>query len=246
MIVILLDATEDPIDIVSKAAGTCYGKTNWSEKRVKRCIDNKHWSVLEHAKATFQVNGISRACSHQLVRHRLASYSQLSQRYSKIDVAGNTDWYVAPPSILGSALEDTFREKMRAAGNGYLTAIKSGIAAEDARYFLPEATKTNITVTMNLRELANFHALRTDRAAQWEIHELADLAWKTLSEHSRKWKDILAMICGTYEEQDLPVCSICGEPIEHGFVEDDSNTCICIKDFTGFRFEKDLTNGNDA
>lgn len=171
---------------------------------------------------------------------------------------------------------NTFREKMRKAGNGYLTAIKSGIAAEDARYFLPEATKTNITVTMNLRELANFHALRTDRAAQWEIHELADLAWKILSENSKEWKDILAMIRGTYEAQDLPVCCVCGEPIAYGFVENDTKRCVCCKDLgpyvenkygysfrrwrtlysemdgngnigsTGFRFEKDLTNDKDA
>jgi len=151
------------------------------EKKMERvvcaCLDSGHESVLEHCTATFLVQGISRACSHQLVRHRLASYSQQSQRYVNME---NAD-FVIPPS-LG---KDTERRKefivaYREAMQHYRDLIeKWHIKPEDARYILPEATATSIIISMNARELIHFFGLRCCQRAQWEIRELAN---KMLSE----------------------------------------------------------------
>ena len=79
----ILAWTHSPVDLIATAAGTCYGKDDPSAKRVERCYKARHMGVFEHASVTFRIEGISRACSHQLVRHRMASYNQRSQRYCK-------------------------------------------------------------------------------------------------------------------------------------------------------------------
>ena len=89
--------TDDMVKHLSIAAGRCYGFSNVSEKRLKHCYESGHTGVLEHASISFFVEGISRACSHQLVRHRMASYLQESQRYCKYSPEGD-DWYVVPPA----------------------------------------------------------------------------------------------------------------------------------------------------
>lgn len=96
----IITATENPMDVISLAAGCCYNKDNVSNKRVATCISAGHLSVLEHASVCFRVDGVSRSLSHQLVRHRMASYCQQSQRYCKIDTK-SSDWYVMPPSFNG-------------------------------------------------------------------------------------------------------------------------------------------------
>lgn len=149
-------------------------------KSLKSAMASDHTSVLEHWSATFSIEGISRACSHQLVRHRLASYSQQSQRY--VDMAGFD--YVVPESIedqvVGWCMDtpitarveyDTIMGNLRRA---YRRLIEAGIPEEDARYILPNACTTNIVVTMNARELRHFFALRCCSRAQWEIRELAN------------------------------------------------------------------------
>lgn len=138
-----------------------------------------HGSVLEHCTFTFAVEGISRACSHQLVRHRIASYSQQSQRYVKGDKFG----YVIPPEIeKREDLKKVFDEHMRNTRTLYNTLVLSGVKKEDARYLLPNATTTNILVTMNARELLHFIELRTSPRAQWEIRELAKEMLKQVKE----------------------------------------------------------------
>lgn len=142
-----------------------------------------HESVAEHANFTFSIEGISRACSHQLVRHRLASYSQQSQRYVKMD---DFD-YVIPESIKDSdkriwmtSWEDwilmfkAYNSLMYEIQKTYEMMIDAGIPEEDARYILPNACTTNIVVTMNARELRHFFRLRCCTRAQWEIRELAN------------------------------------------------------------------------
>ena len=145
-----------------------------------------HMSVLEHCTLTFAVEGISRACSHQLVRHRLMSFEQASQRYVRMDGMG----YVMPGSIRGKSmgtiydpfeghreamLEEEYAAIMRNAFSAYRRLIeKYGIPEEDARYVLPNACCTNIVVSMNLREFMHFCGLRRCSRAQWEIRELAD------------------------------------------------------------------------
>lgn len=140
-------------------------------KSLRSAISSRHEAVLEHWSATFAVSGVSRALTHQLVRHRVASYSQQSQRY--VDMDGFD--YVVPESILNrpDSLEQ-FKWGIKAIQKVYKTLLAYGIDMEDARYILPNACTTNIIVTMNARELRHFFALRCCERAQWEIRELAN------------------------------------------------------------------------
>ena len=139
--------------------------------------------LLRHSFFTFLVDGISRACSHQLVRHRPASYSQQSQRY----VAMRDFPYVIPESLKGVKvkLEDkelTFKELMETIGKFYQKAVEEGVPKEDARFVLPNACTTRIVFTMNGEELVHFLRLRTCSRAQWEIREMAVKILKKLRE----------------------------------------------------------------
>ena len=139
-------------------------------KLLRNIVEKGHGSVLEHCVFTFSIEGISRACSHQLVRHRIASYSQQSQRY----VNGNKFGYVTPPEIAKDVgLNAMFDEYMDKTMEFYDILVENGVKKEDARYILPNATTTNIVVTMNARELLHFIKLRSSPRAQWEIRELA-------------------------------------------------------------------------
>lgn len=189
----ILSCTPYPLQAISIAAGTCYGKTDISEKRVENCIKAGHESVLEHASATFQISDISRACSHQLVRHRLASYSQQSQRYCKIDT-GSNDWYVIPPDILADEKRlELYQMFMGDYAWYYNAALNDGVKPEDARYLLPEACKTEIVVTMNCRELFHFLDTRVSHRAQWEIRYLAEAMKEMLAAQDEKWKLLMDM-----------------------------------------------------
>lgn len=196
MIVKILTATPEPVSACSLAAGCCYGKTNASKKRLETCYKSGHLSVFEHACVTFEIKGISRACSHQLVRHRLASYCQESQRYNRYDLAGN-DWYVTPDAFdgatLGLAEEVTFDYAMQAAAYAYRYALDAGIKPEDARYLLPEATKTSIVCTMNLRQFFHFLDMRADSHAQWEIRELAEAMKAALGDYTGEWHYLVGL-----------------------------------------------------
>lgn len=143
---------------------------------------NHHWGVFEHATYTVSVSGVSRALTHQLVRHRLASYMQQSQRAVEIDTSRN-DWYVIPPLMQG-AKESIFRSTMRSIATTYKWLLEQGIPEEDARFVLPNACKTNIVITMNARNWLHFFRLRLDPKAQWEIREMAQKILKELNEIS--------------------------------------------------------------
>jgi len=138
---------------------------------IKRVTGYGHGSVIEHASFTFSVEGVSRAMTHQLVRHRIASYTQQSQRY----VAYNTlEDYVTPPSIAErTEAKRTFDETLKRISEVYQNLLKMGIPKEDARFILPNAAKTNIIVTMNARELRHFFNIRCCVRAQWEMREVA-------------------------------------------------------------------------
>lgn len=192
----VMSHTPAMLSVVSRAAGTCYGRDDVSVKRVRNCLKNGHMSVFEHASVTFRVYGISRACSHQLVRHRLASYSQESQRYNRYELVGD-DWYVVPPKIeMNPVRLDCYRDAMRLLSNQYNAFLLNGIPPEDARFILPEATKTTIVVTMNLRELHHFIKLRFDSHAQWEIYELAKRFLDCLEECSEAIHDMFCESLG--------------------------------------------------
>ena len=128
-----------------------------------------HESVFEHACFTFHVEGISRVASHQLVRHRLASYTQQSQRYVKL----KTVKFIVPKSIIQSDFINEYEELLRRAAELYAQMIKKGVRKEDSRFILPQSVETKIVITMNARELRHFLKLRCDEAAQWEIRALA-------------------------------------------------------------------------
>lgn len=127
----------------------------------------KYPSTLEHITFTFYIEGISRVTSHQLVRHRIASYTQESQRYSTAE-----NDYITPPSIANNRWELKFKEYVNKAYELYNEMIKSGIPYEDARYILPQASSTRLLMTVNLREFIHIACLRTSIHAQWEIKEL--------------------------------------------------------------------------
>ena len=189
MQVSIMGATPAPAAVISLAAGNCYGKHDVSEKRIRNCVKAGHTSILEHASVTFSIEGVSRACMAQLTRHRMASFCIESQRYCRYDEEffNGCEWYVMPPAfdtfVIDSAM--FFDVKMREYASAYLNAVSSGMKPEDARYLLPEATKTNIVMTMNLREVFHFWDLRRDKAAQWEIRNLAEAMADAMEEDAQ-------------------------------------------------------------
>ncbi|MBI5443470.1 MAG: FAD-dependent thymidylate synthase [Deltaproteobacteria bacterium] len=181
MVARVLAHTTDPERTVALAARLCYSNrrvgelgtalgTPEVESLIGRLLSMGHLSALEHAQFTLGVEGISRACSHQLVRHRLASYSQQSQRYVTLTEVKA----VCPPSVADHPVwGPVFRAKLEELWETYGRMVAEGIPAEDARYLLPNACETQLVVTMNARELRHFFALRLCRRAQWEIRDLA-------------------------------------------------------------------------
>ncbi|MCX7795702.1 MAG: FAD-dependent thymidylate synthase [bacterium] len=186
----LLSYTPEPDRVVALSARLCYSKIDISElaekltnEKVKELLNrlrnSGHLSPFEHASFTFGIEGISRVTSHQLVRHRIASYSQQSQRYVNMS---KTD-FVIPPSIMEnkSALE-LLSNVNDLAKSTYNKLIELGIPEEDARYVLPQGISTKIIVTMNARELLHFFNLRCCLRAQWEIRMMANLMLKEVKE----------------------------------------------------------------
>lgn len=128
--------------------------------------------LLPHLSFTFSIEGVSRACSLQLVRHRTASFTQQSQRFVRVERL--REHVVLPESVRERALQP-YMEFMDRAGELYLKLIELGVPAEDARFVLPNATSTNLLVTMNGLALKHFFGLRCCLRAQWEIRALADM-----------------------------------------------------------------------
>jgi thymidylate synthase (FAD) len=177
----LLIHTPDPEQVVAAAARLCYSNASIDELMEKSRVDRQeflekilslgHHSVMEHVSFSFGIEGISRACSHQLVRHRLASYSQQSQRYVSHKKRFSA---VTPASILAQPdLNQRYQQLLNEIHQFYGEMLDADIPAEDARFLLPNAAMTKIIVTMNGRELRHFFALRCCRRAQWEIQEMA-------------------------------------------------------------------------
>ena len=170
----LLAITPNAEKLIEKAGRTSYlsfdRETKGSEKNfIKFLIKHGHLSVLEHASATFRIKGASRSFTHQLVRHRLASYTQQSQRY----VNEENFEYVIPPSIKKNeeALK-IYTEFMDKAKKTYVELRKLDILKEDARFVLPNAIYSEIVLTANFREFRHIFKLRCDKKAQWEIREV--------------------------------------------------------------------------
>jgi thymidylate synthase (FAD) len=182
MNVTLIEHTPNPEQTVALAARLCYSPVSIDDLRDKlestdieqfldKIMSLGHHSVLEHASFTFGIEGISRVTSHQLVRHRIASFSQQSQRY-----VSHKDFYT---SVMPAAIAENqeasriFSSISETAHKAYAQLVEMGIPPEDARYVLPNATGTKVIMTMNARELLHFFSLRCCRRAQWEIRDMA-------------------------------------------------------------------------
>lgn len=223
MKVVLLNHTPDPERSIALAARLCYSpkspadlSNTMTDQEVDRVLNTiigqGHGSALEHASFTFGIEGVSRACTHQLVRHRLASYNQQSQRY--VDET-KCFAYVMPQSITDSdyeyinpfadedgyfrdiSLEQAYVNFMNDVYDFYQEMIYAGIPKEDARYILPNAVCSNIVVTMNVRELLHFFNLRTCNRAQWEIREVAERMLKLCKDVSPKLFENAGPACMT-------------------------------------------------
>ena len=165
MQVTLIQQTPNPIETISKIASICYDSDPKDPmKLVKHLYLNGHHSVFEHIYFTFKIEGISRACSHQLVRHRMCSFTQRSQRYCAEDEFS----FVTPPTMYYSI----FGSDMNIIKGWYKLHQKSGVPNEDARYILPNACCTELYLSCNLRELIHIANERLCAKAQWEIREL--------------------------------------------------------------------------
>ena len=146
-----------------------------------------HTSVIEHTSFTFAISEVSRSLTHQLVRHRIASYAQQSQRYVNLE----EPCFITPPKITkDEEMKKAYDQTMRTIWDQYNQLLSLGIPAEDARYVLPNAACTNIIVTMNARSLLNFFELRCCQHAQWEIRMLANKMLKLVKQKApRMFKD---------------------------------------------------------
>lgn len=172
----LLAITPDSEKLIEHAGRICWRTTlsptqAGAARFIKALIDRGHLSVIEHPSATFEINGISRACSHQLVRHRLASYSQESQRY--VDMS-SPEWVLPSAIVENSQARVIWDGIARDVKDAYQALRDLGIRKEDARFTLPNATATRIVVTMNFRQWRHFFRMRCDKHAQWEIREVAN------------------------------------------------------------------------
>ena len=222
----LIAKTPNVLDVVYTGARTCYNAGSpidmWDnvdsvadgkkENLIKKVFESGHLSTSEHAYFTFAIEGISRACSHQLVRHRHCSFSQQSQRYVEIKenqdelyeaFNENYDSTSYKDSKIFKILDkyfvdaDNFRNVngYYYALDNYLEAIKMGEPAEDCRRFLPNATKTNIVVSMNLRELIHLCNERLCTRAQLEIRQLVKEMVKEVVKNEEWLKSYLQPKC---------------------------------------------------
>lgn len=166
MKVTLIQATPHPIETIAQIASICYDSDPKNPLGlVKHLYRNGHHSVFEHIYFTFKVEGISRACSHQLVRHRHCSFTQRSQRYCSEDGFN----FVTPSTI---KTRTTYRNFISDIESFYESLQDNGVPNEDARYVLPNACETSLYVSCNLRELIHIANERLCSRAQWEIREL--------------------------------------------------------------------------
>ena len=157
-----------PEELLERAGRVCYRSEGRGDPGgfLRARLREGHESIIEHASATFEISDISRACSHQLVRHRIASYSQESQRY--VDMS-DPRW-VLPPDIAENPqarrVWDQLADQVEIA---YRELRELGVRKEDSRFVLPNATATRIVVTMNFRQLLHTFRMRISPTAQWEV-----------------------------------------------------------------------------
>lgn len=173
----ILSMTVDPLKLIEIAGRTCYKSedkiTNTSNIAfVKKILSLKHDSVLEHASMTARII-CDRGVTHELVRHRIASYSQESTRYCNYSNVGVS--FMLPTDFV---LDDVDLKLLKAIEEHYNACLKNGRSPQQARYFLPNGLKTEIVVTMNFREWKHFFHLRTAKAAHPDMRAIAIMLHK--------------------------------------------------------------------
>lgn len=201
----LISKPENMLKTIYTACRTCYSadspiniynNTDDKEKMLKlieRVISSGHFSTIEHIQVSFAISNVSRACTHQLVRHRHMSFSQKSQRYVK--EKGQFD-YIIPPTIKkNEELKTKFIDFMEEISNKYQEFVEAGIPAEDARFVLPNATASSMVASLNLRELIHLANLRLCTRAQYEIRTLVKLMCDELIKEEPWLKPYLVPKC---------------------------------------------------
>ena len=176
----LIQSTENPVETISKIASICYDSEPANPAALVRFLyKNGHHSVFEHVFFTFKISGISRACSHQLVRYRHCSFTQRSQRY-----CGEEGYsYITPPTIEEQGMKPSFVFDMDACDDYYEDLLTEGVPKEDARYVLPNACETELYLSCNLRELIHMANERLCKRAQWEIRQVVEEMVKLVDEN---------------------------------------------------------------
>ena len=203
----LISKPENMLKTIYTACRTCYSadsplniydcdSAQDEEKMLKlisRVVSSGHYSTIEHIQVSFAISNISRACSHQLVRHRHMSFSQKSQRYVK--EKGQFD-YLTPNTIeKNEELNKKFDEFMAKVSEFYLELTEAGIPAEDARAVLPNAASTSMVASLNLREMIHLANLRLCTRAQTEIRILVKRMCEVLIKEEPWLKDYLVPKC---------------------------------------------------
>lgn len=196
MFVKLISHTSE--DAMLEAAQVCRNSDN-PRKALEHALKAGHDSLMEHWVASFRVNGISRTLSHQLVRSRIASYAQQSQRHVKINT--DCDEFVVPDTATKS-----YQKFAKQAFENYQILIEEGMPLEDARFILPNATFTDIVITMNARSLDTFFKSRICSHAQWEIRNMAVQMFL-----------LCDACCSVFKNKSYPDCKFCKERCEKPF-----------------------------
>lgn len=207
----LISTTQNLLDVLFTGARTCYNAGSPIDmfeevdnippdkklKLIDGCIKSNHQSILEHSQFTFAIEGVSRALTHQLVRHRHCSFSQQSQRY--VNLEGTFD-YVTPKALQDEGdLQGYFAECMQQAYESYTELINKGVKPEDARAVLPNACCTNMVITLNLRSLIHLCNERLCTRAQLEIRQLVQLMVKEVLKENEWLKPYLQPKCESLE-----------------------------------------------
>ena len=184
----LLWYTPNPEFTVALAMRRCYSakpiedlekelasRPGYERDLIAKALKDETFDVIEHAVFMFEIEGISRVCSHQLVRHRIASYDQESQRFSAVE----REDFVIPPSVQSNpAALSLYEEYIKSSVEAFRKLKELEVPKEDARFILPQSIGTKLVVTANARSLMHFFWQRTATQAQWEIRELAELMLK--------------------------------------------------------------------
>ena len=201
----LIAHTTDPLALCEEAAAMCT-QSDKPAQALRGAIRSGHESVLEHASFTFSIEGISRITLAQLTRHRIASFSVLSQRY----VNQQDQEVIIPESIKqNEEMLDLYVSQVSRLRWIYDAMVEAGIPKEDARYILPQGTTTDLIMTMNARELGHFFSLRCCNRAQWEIREMADQMLRILV---AQWPELFGQCGPGCIRGNCPEKRPCGHP----------------------------------